>query len=131
MWQWIFSGIDGQPVRAVWAACFKTAETAALHDLLEKGLRARTWLAPFTQVGIVLRARPSVTELFEIGDLHQLATSSISSEFLGFAVADPGGKPTTEVARDLMRQLFDYTLHLERFDASLAALGRDPSKRQS
>ncbi|HYA45192.1 MAG TPA: hypothetical protein VED59_06275, partial [Acidimicrobiales bacterium] len=81
---------------AFWYEVFYQAISVAssLHDLLEKGLSVRTWLAPFTQVGIVLRARPSVTELFELGDLHQLGASPISSEFLGFAVADPAGKPT-------------------------------------
>jgi hypothetical protein len=99
------------------------AFAGAFKELLEASLSLGTRRQPPTQVGIVLRAQLSVAALVELGELHQLGEPSLSREFLGFVIGDPTGKPATEVTRDLIRQLFDYTLHVGDFDSVLAALG--------
>jgi len=42
--------------------------------------------------------------------------------FIGWAFADPQGNSIGNTARDLLTQLCEYELHLDGFEATLAAI---------
>jgi hypothetical protein len=76
-------------------------------------------------VGIWLNAPQAMTDLVDISGFKQLPGSSASAQFGVYAVTRPGGADAAGMAIDWMRQMSDYTLHLDDYDSSLSALGND------
>lgn len=64
-----------------------------------------------------------MSDLVDPGGLRTLPGAPLSSQFLGYAIAEPAGKPADGVARNLLAQLCDHTLYLEDFEPVLAAIG--------
>jgi hypothetical protein len=105
--------------------CMAMALADAFNEFLLTQLQLATRPAPPTQLGVLFQAAKSLTDLVDRGDLRQLSGSPLSRQFLGYAIAEPTGKPPAEAARDLISHLCDYGLHLEDFDSALAALGEE------
>ena len=63
-----------------------------------------------------------MTQLVDTGPLRTLPGAIPSSQFLGYAIADPAGQPARDIARTMLAQLCEYHLHLEDFEPDLAAL---------
>ena len=80
-----------------------------------------------TRVGVdggrALQSYQPLTVTVDIYGLHMLPGSSPSNQFMGWTFADPDGKSAAGVARDLMIQLCEYTLHLDDFER---LLGQEP-----
>jgi hypothetical protein len=74
-------------------------------------------------VGVLLEAAGSLLDVVDVGHLRQLPGTSISRQFLGHVIADPNGTSSGEAARDLLRGMCDYALHLDDFDSVPAFLG--------
>jgi hypothetical protein len=54
-----------------------------------------------------------------IEGLRLLPGRSPSSQFIGWTVATPDGKPAATVSRELIVQLCEYELHLDDFETTL------------
>jgi hypothetical protein len=61
-------------------------------------------------------------ELVDVGDLPTLPGSPPASWFIGYSVADPLGEPAGAVSAELLRQMCDYTLHVDKYEPLLAEL---------
>jgi hypothetical protein len=73
-----------------------------------------------------------MSELVDTGRLASLPNAIQSTQFLGYVLADPAGKPADEVVLDLLRQLCDHTLHLGGdFERVLEAIPRSPRPAQT
>jgi hypothetical protein len=109
---------------AAWHERFKLALNipAALAGFLTQGLQLSTTAEPPAQVGIWLNAR-EIQELIALEQLTPIAGTQPVPWFNGWAVADEGGSPPSEVAVVLLRQMCDYTLHLDQYEPVLEALG--------
>jgi len=57
-----------------------------------------------------------MTDLVDVGDLKPLPGSAHANWFLGYAVGDPAGVDGPQIARDLMEQMCEFTLHLDGWD---------------
>ena len=69
--------------------------------------------------------KPALANLVDVGNLPTLQGATPSNQFLGYAIADPAGKPNDDVARDFLRQLCDYDLQVDvtaKFLQSIGAL---------
>ena len=75
---------------------------------------------PAARVGVLLNAARSMTELVDTGLLHTLPGAVPSGQFLGYAIADRTGRPASDIARTMLAQLCEYTLHLGDFEPALA-----------
>jgi hypothetical protein len=71
----------------------------------------------------MLQGRASLTELVDAGDLPTLPGATPSNQFLGYAIADPAGKPNDGAARDFLRQLCDYELQVDVTGPFLQSVG--------
>jgi hypothetical protein len=96
--------------------------TGALAEFLDKDLGLGTFDGPPAQFGVWLQSSEPLTVMVDVNGLQVLPGSSPSNQFIGWAYADPDGKAITATARDLLTQLCEYTLHLDAFDQTLAAL---------
>jgi hypothetical protein len=64
------------------------------------------------------------------GNLTPLPGATKSTQFLGDAIADPGGKLAGDVVMDLLWQLCEHTMHLGGdFDQVLADISRHYERR--
>jgi len=73
-----------------------------------------------------------MSDLVDTGHLSPLPGAVILENFLGFMIADPDGKSTDDVVRDLLRHLCDHTLHLGGdFERTLEAIPRSPRRAQT
>lgn len=120
---------DGQVPPAsnltTWARRFSLALTvpSALAHFLDSDLGLATSKDSPAQLGIWLQSYQPLTGMVDIDGLRVLPGSSPSNQFMGWTFADPEGKSAAGVARDLMIQLCEYTLHLDDFER---ALGEEP-----
>ena len=120
---------DGQvPVASdlpTWSRRFglALAVPGAFAEFLDSNLRLATSNDPPAQLGIWLQSYQPLTVMVDIDGLHMLPGSSPSNQFMGWTFADPDGKSAAGVARDLMIQLCEYTLHLDDFER---LLGEEP-----
>ena len=64
-----------------------------------------------------------MTELVAVPDMYQLPGSPPSNIFTGYAIADSDGETPATVAVEWLRQMCDYTLHLDQYEPLLAPLG--------
>jgi hypothetical protein len=92
---------------------------ATFADFLATDLGAATSNDPPAQFGIWLESHQPLTVMIDTDGLQTLPGRSFSSQFIGWAFADPGGKSAAGVTRDLMVQLCEFTLHLDDFEQSL------------
>ncbi|HEY7143139.1 MAG TPA: PQQ-binding-like beta-propeller repeat protein [Streptosporangiaceae bacterium] len=106
--------------RLVWAVSVGTGFAEFLAR--EMGLRARP--GPATRVGVMLQAPDSIAEMLDAGNRCVLPGASQPSLFLGYAIADPAGKPAREVADAMLAQLCDRTMHRNGFPSAFAPPGR-------
>lgn len=95
---------------------------SAFVEFLTEDLGLGTHSDPAARVGVMLNAPRSMTELVDIGLLRVLPGAIASSQFLGYAIADPAGRPARDTAHAMLTNLCEYTLHLEDFEPVLAAL---------
>jgi len=78
---------------------------------------------PQAKVAVILNTPGPMTELVDIGDLKSLPGSPVLNQFMGWAIADPAGKPAAGTARDFMTQLCEHVLRLNGYESVLAAIG--------
>jgi hypothetical protein len=95
------------------------AVPSAFAEFLDSNLRLATSNDPPAQLGIWLQSYQPLTVMVDIDGLRMLPGSSPSNQFMGWTFADPDGKSAAGVARDLMIQLCEYTLHLDDFERLL------------
>jgi len=92
-----------------------------LADFLTHGLQLSTTAEPPAQAGIWLNA-PEIQQLVDLEDLTPVAGTQPVPWFMGWAIADESGSPPDEVAVELLRQMCDYTLHLDQYEQVLGSL---------
>jgi hypothetical protein len=74
-------------------------------------------------VAVWLTTPNALTELVGISGFQQLPGSPASAQFDAYAVIDPNGMDGSNTAIDWMRQMCDYSLHLDGYDAKLMGYG--------
>ena len=95
------------------------AVPGAFADFLSKSLGLRTLRDPRAQFGIWLESHQQLTAMVDTENLRTLPGSFVSNHFTGWAYADPDGKSASQVARDLLVQMSEYSLHLDDFESAL------------
>jgi len=92
--------------------------SAFLGDVLELD----TSDDPPSQVGIQLKTPHNMADLVDLEGLKILEGSQFSPWYMGWAVADRAGQPPAQAATELLRSMFDYTLHVDEYEEILASL---------
>jgi hypothetical protein len=95
---------------------------AALAAFLDDDLGLATADDPAAEVGVWLRAPHALTELVEVDAFDTVAGSPQSNWFMGFAIASPDGEQVSEAALAWLRQMCDFSLHLDGYESALASL---------
>jgi hypothetical protein len=95
----------------------------ALAGFLNSELGLATSGDPLAQAGVTLDVPNSMTELVDTEGLEPVPGSSVSTWFMGWAVADPDGAPAPALARQWLTQMCDSTLKLNGYEPVLAAAG--------
>ena len=83
-----------------------------LAGWLTHQLDLRTSAEPAAHAGIMLQAKQSITEMVDVTGIRALPSTWPANEFTGWAVAGPRGRPTHDLASQLMRDLSERVLHL-------------------
>jgi len=106
---------------ATWSLRFTEALAVpgAFADFLDTDLGLATSNDAPAQLGLWLQSREPLTVMVDINGLRMLPGSSPSNQFIGWTFADDSGKSGTGVARDLIVQLCEYSLHLDDFEKAL------------
>lgn len=106
---------------AAWHERFNLALAipAAFAEFLAKDLGLATSDDPPTQFGIWLQSHHPLTTMVDTQGMTALPGSSPSNWFAGWAFATSEGKTGMETVRDLLRELCEYTLHLDNFEQKL------------
>ena len=105
---------------------------AALAGYLAGDLGLQTRDDPSARVGVMLQVPAAMSDLVDTAHLASLPGAILSTQFLGYVIADPAGKPADEVVLDLLRELCDHTLHLGGdFERVLEAVPRSPRPVQT
>jgi TIR domain len=94
---------------------------ARFNEFLVGDLSLATHDDPTARVGVMLNTAP-ITRLIDTGPLRPLPGAIPSHQFLGYAIADGAGQPARNIARTMLAQLCEYTLHLDDFEPALAGL---------
>ena len=121
-------GADGGPASAMilgaWHQLFVQALSlpGQLAEFLSGDLGLATADDPPVQLGVWLKTPRAMTELIDIGGLTPIPGSPASNWFVGYAIADPSGHGAKAVAVELLRQMCDYTLHLDGYESALESL---------
>jgi hypothetical protein len=63
-----------------------------------------------------------MADLVDLEGLKILEGSQLSPWYMGWAVADRAGQPPAQAATELLRSMFDYTLHVDEYEEILASL---------
>jgi hypothetical protein len=116
-------GSPAPPMKLVdWQARF--ARALAIPRLLAGFLSHDLGLAtsddPHARFGILLEAPGPLTELIDIGGLRPLPGNFARNQFVGWAIADPGGSPTAVIAREFMTQVCEHALNLDDYEWALS-----------
>jgi hypothetical protein len=93
----------------------------ALAQFLTSNLGLATIAEPPAQLGMWLNAPHALSELIDTGDLKPLPGSAAANWFISYAISDSAGKTVTEAAMDILSQLCDFTLHLDRWESAIQA----------
>ena len=96
---------------------------AAFANYLSGELDLDTYASPSAQVGVSLKAQPTVAELVDTRSLRRVAGSSATSSFPSYFIADPNGHDPDQAAIDLLRIWCDYALYVDGYEDVLASLG--------
>ena len=106
---------------AAWYARFvlTLAIPAAFAEFLSRDLGLDISDDPPVQLGIWLQSYGPLTIMLDTQGMRTLPGASPSNWFAGWAFAAPDGKPGKAVARDLLSELCEYTLHLDDFEHEL------------
>lgn len=105
--------------------CRAVDTAAALAAYLADDLGLHTRDDPSVRVGVLLQVPATMSDLVDTGHLAPLPGAVRSTQFLGYVIANPIGKPADEAVLDLLRQLCDHTLHLGGdFERTLEAIPR-------
>jgi hypothetical protein len=91
----------------------------ALVDHLENDLAMPCHGSPAAEFGVWVTTTGSVTDLVDVTGHQAIPGTTASQWFAGYAIADPAGAPASTAARELIRQLCDYTLHLDDYESAL------------
>jgi hypothetical protein len=94
----------------------------AFAQFLTDNLKLATSAEPPTQFGVWLNTPHTMTELVDIENLPTLPGAPASNSFIGYAIAESSGVPATALAVELLRQMCDYTLHVQNYEPLLASL---------
>jgi hypothetical protein len=94
----------------------------ALGQFLTQSLELSTADDPPVQVGISLKALQSMFELVDTTGLKPLVGSSPCPWYMGWAIADTAGQPSDKTSIELLRQMCDYTLHVDEYEPILESL---------
>lgn len=94
----------------------------AFANFLTDSLGLHTYDVPAARAGVMIQTVGPIVELVDPGDLAPLPGSFPAGQFLGYAIADTQGKSATHVARELLTQLCDHTLHLGDFEPVLESI---------
>lgn len=101
---------------------------AALAKFLVRDLELAVTGNQPAQIAVSLEAPRSLTELVDTSNITALPGSPATSSFTAWAVADPNGQPSADLARVWLIDMCDYALYLDGYEPVLATLS-DP--RQS
>jgi hypothetical protein len=71
----------------------------------------------------LLQTPRAIAEVVDTEGLEPLPGSQQSNQFIGWAIADPGGESAAAVAVEMVRQMCDYALCLDGYEPVLEALG--------
>lgn len=99
------------------------ATPGAFADFLSTSLGLGTFGDPRAQFGIWLESHQPLTAMVDTKNLCTLPGSSLSNQFTSYAYADPNGRSAAGVARELMVQMCEYSLHLDDFESTLPEAG--------
>ena len=108
-----------------WRNRFQEAATlpGELADWLTHQLDLRTSAEPAAHVGIMLQAKQSITEMVDVSGIRALPSTWTANQHTGWAVADPGGRSTHDLASQLMRDLSERVLHLNGTINEMSGIG--------
>ena len=98
------------------------AVPGAFADFLAEDLGLGAFDDPPAQFGVWLQSYQPLTVMVELNGLRVLPGSTPSNEFIGWAFAAEDGNLIADTARDLLTQLCEYTMHLDAFEQTLAAI---------
>jgi hypothetical protein len=114
-------GTVEQATLATWYQRFRLAiaTTEVFATFLAEDLGLKTSGDPPARSGVMIETVGPIAELVDTGGLSPLPGAVLSNQFLGYAIADGEGESADHVAKDLLRQLCDHTLHLGDFEDAL------------
>ncbi len=92
---------------------------AVFAEFLSRDLGLDTSDDPPAQLGIWLQSYGPLTTMVDTQGMRTLPGASPSNWFAGWAFATPDGKLGRAMARDLLNELCEYTLHLDDFEQQL------------
>jgi len=99
------------------------AVACGFDAFLATGLGLRTWDRPPAKLGVLLQTPGALADLIDTDGLSALPGAVLSNQFIGYAIAErDNGKPSNAVAKDLLTQLCDHSLHLDKFEPVIGAL---------
>lgn len=93
-----------------------------LAVFLQKTLGLTTSDEPPAQLGMELKAPHSISDLVDLEGLKVLEGSQSPPWYMGWTIADRAGRPPAQAAVELLRGMFDYTLHVDEYEEVLASL---------
>jgi hypothetical protein len=121
-------GLDGGPVEsadiATWHKRFTQILSipVGLKSFLTEDLEVVTADDPAAQLGVNLKTPHNMVDLVSFKDLKILEGSQPSPWYMGWTIADRAGEPPVQVAKELLRNMCDYTLHVDDYEAILSSL---------
>lgn len=98
---------------------------AAMVNFLRQELGLSTSNDPLAEIGVWLKAPRAMTELVDIDGFESVPGSAQLNWSMGFAMADPEGRPATGTAEAWLQHMCDSSLHLDDRAAVLSNLGRE------
>ena len=110
---------------AGWYQRFQLAITVtrAFADFLTQDLGLQTSHDPVARAGVLIETTDGpINDLVDTGSLAPLPGAISSTQFLGYVIADQEGESAAHVAKDLLRQFCDHTLHLGDFESVLESI---------
>jgi hypothetical protein len=94
----------------------------ALKNFLTETLGLTTSDDPAAQLGVQLKTPHSMAELVSLEGLKILEGAQQTPWYVGWTIADPAGRRPENAAIELLRNMCDYTLHVDEYEAVLTSL---------
>jgi hypothetical protein len=91
----------------------------ALVRFLTEDLNLTASDDPPAQAGVWLTAPAHITDIVDLEKLRTLKGATASPQFIGWALADPGGGAADQAAADWLTEMCDNTLHLDGYESAL------------